>query len=279
MDDRTRLVGLAMLAELHCPFHGNGTAPQHPLLETVRVTGEALGRYNAVRTLFPDPLRDADQFVPCAEELQDRLFDVAEFGNGEALTTLPIARPRNGDKLFDIVRVKEWDNPRNWHASSLSWLVRSGQWAYWSMNESGRILLCRIAAASLVHRELETAWLTLKLGRQLGFSLLLRGDERSLDTTIEDLLAEICELPMPSDRAAGWDSVMHRRFNMAAFSLCNLGALNDIAWPANYRFAGYAGDDHVPAGWISARIRFEAPVIPEPREGKSAYQAMHVLRI
>lgn len=279
MDQRTQLVGLALIAELHFPFHGNGAGPVHPLLETVRITGDAVGRYNVVRTFFPDPLQDTDQFVPCMEELRNTVFDIGDFERADVVSTFPLPRPRKGDRLFDIVRVKEWDNPRDWSSSSLSWLARAGQWAYWNMNESSRVLLCRIAGASLTHRDPETAWLTLKLGGQLGFALLLRGDGRPMDMAIEDVLAEIGELPGPSDRDATWAGAMYHRFNMALFSLCDFGALNDIAWPTNYRFASFNGGGKAPAGWMASRIRLKAPVIPTPREDKARYHALHGLKI
>ena len=278
-EERTRLVGLALLAELQFPFHGNGSDPVHPLLETVRVTGEAIGRYNAIRARFPDPGLDADQFVPAMEELRNTVFDIADYAALDQDSTLPAPRPRNGDRLFDIVRIKEWDNPRDWSATNLSWLARSGQWAYWSMNESSRVLLCRLAAASLTHRDLATAWLTLKVGRHLGFSLLLRGDARPVDMSIEDVLRDIGELPQFGDREPGWSGGMHRRFNMALFSLCNLGALNDIAWPAGYRFVGVNSDGPVPSDWMASHVRLRAPVISVPREDNSSYRTVYDLKI
>lgn len=279
MNEGARLVGLALLAELHAPFHGNGKFPDHPLLESVRVTGDSIGRYSALRTLFPDPLRDTDQFVSHIEELRNSIFDPSDHAIPGSECTLPTPRPRNGDRLFDIVRVKEWDNPQTWNASSLSWLVRTGQWAYWSMNESSRVLLCRIAAASLTHRELATTWLTLKLGRHLGFSLLLRGQDRPLDMTAADLLEDIGEWPAPQDRKGDWPANMHRRFNMALFSLCNLGALKNIIWPASYRFVNFDSDGGVPADWMSSMISFTAPAMPIREAGKASYQPIHHLKI
>lgn len=279
MDERCRLVGLALLAELHAPFHGNGAFPDHPLLESVRVSGESIGRYNAVRLLFADPTRDIDQFASHIEELRNTLFDPSDHAAGDRESTFPTHRPRNGDRLFDIVRVKEWDNPRNWNSSSYSWLVRAGQWGYWNMNEASRVMLCRIAAASLTHRDLGTSWLTLKLGRHLGFALLLRGESQPLDKTAEELLGDIGEWPASPQRTVDWAEAMHRRFNMALFSLCNLGALSDIAWPASYRFVSFPSDGGVPANWTTSTISFTAPAIPERELGNGQSHFIHLLKI
>lgn len=279
LDPTTRVVALALLAELHSPFHGDGSDPAHPLLEAVRVSGEAVGRYSAVRTLFPRPLDDGHQFTPHIEELRLEGFDIVDFDDLDDDSTLPAPRPRNGDVLFDIVRVKEWGNPRDWNASSLYWLMRSGQWAYWSMNETSRVLLCRIATASLSHRDPGTTALTLKLGRQLGFASLLKNDGHCLDTTVEDTLAGIGELPAESHRDGAWEGEMYTRFNTALFSLCNFGAVNDVTWPTKYRLTGLSGNDQAPPDWMTARILLTAPVMPTPQAGKPAYSALHQLRI
>jgi hypothetical protein len=279
LDPTTRLVALALLAELHSPFHGDGSNPVHPLLETVRVSGDAVGRYSAIRALFPRPLEDKHQFTPHIEELRVAGFDLVDFDDLDDESTLPAPRPRHGDVLFDVVRVKEWGNPRDWNASSLSWLVRSGQWAYWNMNEASRVLLCRISAASMSHRDPATASLTLKLGHRLGFESLLKNDMRPLDTTIEDTLAGIDELPAKPYRDRTWVSEMYMRFNTALFSLCNLGAVNDVTWPANYRFNGLNGNGQMLSDWMKARIQLKAPVIPAPQAGKPAYSALHQLKV
>ncbi len=279
LDPTTRLVALALLAELHSPFHGDGNDPVHPLLETVRVSGEAVGRYGAIRAQFPRPQEDKRQFTPHIEELRVTGFDIVDFDDLDDESTLPASRPRHGDVLFDIVRIKEWGDPRDWSASSLSWLVRTGQWAYWNMNETSRVLLCRIAGASISHRDSATASLTLKLGRQIGFASLLGNDRRSLDTTIGELLTEIGELPANSRRDRTWANEMYARFNTALFSLCNFGAVNDVTWPTNYRFNGLNGNGHATADWMNARIKLRALVIPAPQAGKPAYSALHQLKV
>ena len=271
LETPTRFVALALLAELHSPFHGNGGDPAHPLLQSVRVSGDALGRHNAVRALFPRPLEDKFQFTRHIEELSLCEFDILDFDDLDGESTLPSLRPRNGDVLFDIVRVKEWENLHDWNAASVSWLVRAGQWAYWSMNEASRVLLCRIAAAGMTHRDQATAALTLKLGCRLGFASLLRNDGRPLDVTIEDVLAEIGDLPAKPQRHRAWASLMYMRFNTALFSLCNLGALKDVTWPTDYRFNGLRDDGGAPSDWMAARIKLKAPAMPVPQAGRPPF--------
>lgn len=279
LDPPKRLMALALLAELHSPFHGDGSDPVHPLLETVRVSGEAVGRYSAIGTLFPRAPEESGQFTPHIEELRVAGFEVVDLGGSDDESMLLAPRPRHGDVLFDIVRVKEWGNARDWTASSLSWLVRGGQWAYWSMNETSRVLLCRIAAASISHRDPATTSLTLKLGRHLGFASLLTSDGHNLDTTIEDALAGIGELPAGLHRDGAWAGKMYMRFNTALFSLCNFGAVNDVAWPTNYRFNGLNGNGQAPPGWMAGRIQLKAPVIRAPQPGKPAYSALRQLKV
>lgn len=283
LDPTTRFVALGLLAELHSPFHGDGSDPAHPLLETVRVSSEAVGRHSAISALFPGPQDDGHRFTPHIEphieELRVVGFDIVDFDDPDSQSSLPAPRPRHGDMLFDIVRVKEWGNPRDWSASSLSWLVRAGQWAYWNMNEISRVLLCRTAAASISHRDPATASLTLKLGRQLGFASLLGSDGHYVDMTVEDTLAGVGELPKESHRDGAWMGDMYSRFNTALFSLCNHGALNDVTWPTNYRFNGLNGNGPTPSDWMTARIQLKAPAVAMRHPGKPAYSALHHLKV
>lgn len=278
LDLRTRFVALALLAELHSPFHGDGTEPAHPLLETVRITGQALARYSALAELFPSQGENSRDFLPEMEELRRSTFEPTD-GGGQDDPAMPAPRPRNGDILFDIVPVREWGDSRDWSRSSVSWLVRAGQWAYWSMNEASRILLCRIAAASLTHRDPVVSNLTLRLGRQIGFATLLDKGGAEAESTIEFILRNIGELPAEGQRDSAWHARMYRQFNMALFSLSNLGAVNDVTWPTNYRFTGLEVNGGAPDDWITGRIRFKPPLMPRPRATATPYRAIEQLKI
>jgi hypothetical protein len=204
---------------------------------------------------------------------------VAEFDNPNDEASLPTPRPRNGDMLFDIVRVKEWADRRNWNLSNMSWLVRAGQWGYWSLNEASRVLLCRIATASLTHRDPVTTSFTLKLGRQIGFMTLLSGDGDKTAATIGDILEEIGELPAPSLREKAWHGAMYKRFNLAVFSLCNMGAVNDVVWPTDYRFNDIGSNVATPDGWIGSRIELSAPILRQPQSPALPHKAIDRLKI
>ena len=87
------------------------------------------------------------------------------------------------------------------------------------------------------------------------------------------------ERPAKSRRDGVWVGEMYARFNAALFSLCNFGAVNDVAWPTNYRFNGLNGMGQAPSDWMKARIQLKAPVIPAPQPGKPAYRALHQLKV
>jgi len=272
LDAVTQLVALGLLAELHSPFHGNGSDPAHPLLESVRVTADGLHRYAAVQANRELQAGSGYGFAPQMESLRQASFVPTDFNHGPDDPVIPAARLRRGDRLFDIVGVKEWDNPGDWATSRISWLVRAGQWAYWSMNETGRVLLCRIAAACLTHQDHVNISLTLRLGCHLGFRSLSGTNGGRHSASIGEILAEAGEHPAAADNGT------YRRFNSVLFSLCNMGVLTEVTWPPEYRFDGFADGGDL-AGWLDSRIKLRAMTVPKPREGQPPHRAFDQLKI
>lgn len=256
----TGLVALAILSELRQP--SRGAAPACPLLETVRIDADQIKAHRAVNEYFRDRPNPDLEIGDHVERLRATPFELRWPCMPEwEPDAPPRARPRNGDQLLDIIRVKEWVDPRDWRETSVSWLVRGGQWAYWNMNAAGRSLLCRVANAGLRHADAGSVALTLKIGRYLGFEALARVDGQT-DCTVGEVLRSIGELARGEQRNAAWTRTASARFNAALASLFEAGALRDVAWPATYRLlrrqgGGMAGDE-----WLDSRIRVASPVGP-----------------
>ncbi len=262
-DRATGLVALAIFSELHHP--SRGAAPAYPLLETVRIDAAQLKSHIAVRDYFRDHLNLDQNIGEHVEQLRATPFELtwpcAPVWHDGAL---PRARPRNADQLLDIIRVKEWTDPRDWRESSVSWLVRGGQWAYWNMNVAGRTLLCRVANAGLRHTDAEILALTLKIGRYLGFQALAR-DNGQIDCTVADVLSSIGEIAPGEQRSETWTRQLSVRFSTALASLLETGVLMDVAWPMTYRVLRKQGFGTVADGWLDSRIHVAFPAGPPPR--------------
>ena len=274
----TGLVALAVLAELCSPQRGNGQLPAHPLLQSTRVTAEGLHRHAAVRNEFPFP----DQANEVLGPHLDALRGVAlEHQQGPVVRdrAVPTPRLRHGDVLFDIVRVKEWPDPRAWRASRVSWLIRGGQWAYWTMNRSGRILLCRIATACLSHAEPERVSFTMKLGWHLGFSSLLPSGSEPLEVSVAELIRDASVLPSGREAKTNNLSATYLEFSHALASLREAGVLADVAWPTARRFLAVHGTREIPDGWMESTVRLAAAVIPDPPAGQATPGKLEIMNI
>ena len=257
----TGLVALAVLAEQCSPQRDNARLPAHPLLQSMRVTTEGLCRHRAVRNEFPFTDRVEGTLDPHIDTLRGVALG-QRAGTGARNQATPAPRPRHGDVLFDIVRVKEWSDPREWRTSRVSWLARGGQWAYWGMNRSGRILLCRIAAACISHTEPERVSFTMKLGRHLGFSALLSDKSEPLDLCVAEILRDTGALPSGREGNRDGLSAMYLQFSHALASLCEADVLADVVWPAADRFPAVHENGEGPDGWMESRIRLAPAVIP-----------------
>ena len=259
----TGLVALAIFSELHQP--SRSAAPSYPLLETVRIDADQLKTHFAVNHHFRDHLNPDQEIGEHIERLRATPFDMGWPCTPEWETgAMPWARPRNADQLLDIIRVKEWTDPRDWRESSVSWLVRGGQWAYWNMNAAGRTLLCRVANAGLRHTDAQVVALTLKTGRYLGFQALARVDGQ-IDCSVGDVLRSIGELKRIEDRDATWTRTISARFSAALASLLEAGVLVDVAWPMTYRVLRKPGFGAAADGWLDSRISVAFAVGPSPR--------------
>lgn len=262
-DQATGLVALAILSELHHP--SRRAAPAYPLLETVRIDADQLKSHIAVRDYFSDYLNPDQEIGEHVERLRATPFELSWPGAPEWQNDAqPRARPRNADQLLDIIRVKEWTDPHDWRESTVSWLVRGGQWAYWNMNVAGRNLMCRVANAGLRHTDAQTVALTLKIGRYLGFQALGR-DDGQIDCTVTDVLRSIGELARTEHRGETWTRTTSARFSTALASLLEADVLMDVAWPMTYRVLRKQGFGTDADGWLDSRICVASPVGPSSR--------------
>lgn len=272
------LVALAVLAQLCPPQRDNASLPADPLLHSTRVTSEGLYRHRAIRNEFPLPDRVGEVLDPHIEALRRTALE-QRTDPADRHRAAPTLRPRRGDTLFDIVRVKEWSDPGEWCSSKVSWLVRGGQWAYWGMNRSGRILLCRIAAACMSHAEPGRVSFTMRLGTYLGFSALLCDENDPLDLSVAQILRDMGGLPADHDGTQNGLAAIYARFGHALTSLREADALADAERPTASRLPARREDGGVPEGWLESRIRLVAPVIrPQPTENAVPAQ-IEVLKI
>jgi hypothetical protein len=266
-DYATGLIALAILAELAESRSDDLQFPVHPLLQSVRVTAEGLYRHRAVREEFTASDRKSEHLQPFMDALRTLPFEVVACADGNGDPAAPAPRPRHGDILLDIVRVKEWSNPGDWRSPRSSWLVRGGQWAYWNMNETGRVLLCRIAAASLSQPDPVSVVLTMKLGRALGFGAAYPAKGGMLELSVGEALDTVGELPISARSDGDWAQAACDGFVRVLASLEDTGVVSKVSWPSGSPpfFGGNREKD--PRAWLDAQFRFAPARIPLPPVG------------
>lgn len=247
IDPTTSIVARALIAL--CLSTSGRRAADDPLLEDVTITPDDLLSLAPVRAQCTTT-REAAFFI--RREIGrlrrmriDWLRDVAPLSYREAL-------PYSGDELLDIVEVAEWTEAGVDSARTIvSWKVRGGQWAYWSMNSLGRVLLCRLAGASLLLPNQAAIDLATRLLIALALSAHSDDPAESFSCEIGWLLGEAGVLPEPESTRMARESEMRDRFAAAMQALLARGVFSGLTlpdgWQSGASGAG-AGDwlrDHV----------------------------------
>lgn len=255
LDRAVGLLALAIIAEMARDRDLTGQDSIQPLLQSVRITAERLYRYGAIRQEFQATALLAAALQPYVDALRDVRFGAVAGSSRGGGGARSLTRHSCGDKLLNIVQIKEWSDPR--FSSEISWLARGGQWAYWTMDLTGRTLLCRIAAASLCHGDPAAVLLTMKLGRTFGFGVAYRSGG-SLELSVAEALAAVGELPDRWPPARETVSVVFTRFRQALKALLDAGVIKDVTWQ-RANTALFDDGYHVPSDrWLESRFRFSA---------------------
>ncbi len=263
-------VALAVLAQLCEPTTGDKT--KYPLIESVRITADAILRYKGIRR-YGEDRRDLERRVyEEMRRLQALTFDVEK---------LPAPDPGTGgwnyhgasweeDRLFDIVRVTQYrQGPKGRREQTeVSWMVRAGQWAQWWLNPHAKVWLARMAHAllELDHRPNSgPEYMAKKLGQRIVLmnQAIRRGEP--LPIRIDLLLEKIGELPIPSERGVHWARRTRIRFDEALLSLQEAGVLASVDWPDGHG----PGQEDQGRGWVrkwlAAKVVITLPErAPEP---------------
>lgn len=252
-------VALAVLAQLCEPSVGN--KPQYPLLESVRITADAILHYKGIQRWGRERWLLHEQIFAEMERLRCLHFDVEHFPVWNPATRKwdPRGASWQGDRLFDIVKVEmaqeslSSDRPQ----IDVSWLVRAGQWAYWWLNAQGRVWIGRMARVllELDHRYNRGA---VVLAKKVGQRMVLLGEALHLDEPMERrvvrILEDVGELPAPEQRTRHWAGRTRERFDTGLPLLRDVGIFSALAWPDGYGPGDADRSKGWVDGWLTARV-------------------------
>lgn len=262
-------VALAVLAQLCEP--SVGSKPQYPLLESVRITADALLRYKGMQR-WGQERRLLHERVATEMTLLQRLhFDVERYPVWHVATQTweTAGMSWKGDRLFDIVEVELYQESLMGlpERVEVCWLVRAGQWARWWLHAQGRVWIGHLARVLLTldHRDTRGGAV---LAKKLGQRMILLGEALRLGTPItrriDHLLEDIGELPLASQRTKDWARRTRERFDSAMLLLQERGVFVELFWPDGHG----PGDPDRSKGWVerwlSARVQMTFAGTPQP---------------
>jgi DNA-binding transcriptional regulator YiaG len=249
-------VVLAVLAQLCEP--STGDKPKHPMLESVRITSDAILSYKGIQRWGTDRHELRKRVHDEMEKLRSLYFDVEKFPASNPTTKRWEGKGVSweGDRFFDIVKVEIYQEyvskdgkKGDTEQIELSWLVRAGQWAYWWLNAQGRVWMGRIAHAiiQLDHREVRSSEvLAKKIGQRLMLLLYAIRSTSTLELKIGNLLEDVGELVTLENRDKNWAPRTRDRFDEAILKLKEIGVFSDVLWPTGYG----PGDPDRSKGWV-----------------------------
>lgn len=266
-------VALAVLAQLCEPNTGDKT--KYPMVESVRITADAILRYKGIRR-YGEDRRDLERRVD--EEmrrLQALTFDVEKLAapNPDTGGWNADGASWEEDRLFDIVKVTQYRQQRsgNREQIAVSWMVRAGQWAQWWLNPQAKVWLAHMAHAllELDHRPNSGhEYMAKKLGQRIVLMNQAIRRFQPLPIRIDHLLEKIGELPVPEERGVHWARRTRTRFDDALLSLQEAGVLATVDWPDGHG----PGQEDQARGWVrkwlAAKVVVTLPErAPEPTPG------------
>ncbi len=264
-------VALAVLAQLCEPTTGDKT--KYPLVDSVRITADAILRYKGIRRYGEDRRELERRVYEEMRRLQALTFDVEKLAAPDPDTGRWNSEGASWeeDRLFDIVKVTQY---RQGSKSSrreqieVSWMVRAGQWAQWWLNPQAKVWLARMAHAllELDHRPNSGyEYMAKKLGQRVVLmnQAIRRGEP--LPIRIDLLLEKIGELPVPAERGVHWARRTRTRFDEALLSLQEAGVFASVEWPNGHG----PGQEDQGRGWVRKWLESKVVVTlpdraPEP---------------
>lgn len=260
-------VALAVFAQMLEPSAGD--KPKYPLLEPVRITADAILKYKGIQRWGMENRLMKEKIQEEMERLTSLRFDIEEMRATHPDTGRYDKRSWEGDRLFDIVKVEQWQEGLfgGRERVEVSWSVRAGQWAYWWMNAQGRVWIARMSRVllELDHRENRGAAVIAKLiGQRIALLAGLSHGDRPLELTVATLLEEIGELPTKEEqkRNYNWAGRTRERFDDALLKLKEAGVFANVEWLDGHG----PGDADRSKGWLEkwlkAKIRFTLPEAP-----------------
>ncbi len=267
-------VALAVLAQLCEPSVGQ--RPQAPLLESVRITADAILQYKGIQRWGHERQLLHERVFEEMERLRSIQFDIDQYPerNPDTGKWDPRGVSWQGDRLFDIVQVELYQESLfgDCERIEVSWLVRAGQWAHWWLNAQGRVWIGRMARILLEfdHRKNRgSAIMAKKIGqRMVLLSEALRVSE-PITRRIDHLLEDIGELPTPEKRNKDWVGRTRKRVESGVHMLQDAGVLA-VEWPAGY--------SSIPNRlWLGTKIDITLPVTPPalPSPTRHSSRALH----
>lgn len=266
-------VALAVLAQLCEPNTGDKT--KYPLVESVRITADAILRYKGIRRYGEDRRGLERRVYEEMRRLQALTFDVEKLAAPDPDTGRWNADGASWeeDRLFDIVKVTQYRQGRGGQREQIevSWMVRAGQWAQWWLNPQAKVWLAHMAHAllELDHRPNSGhEYMAKKLGQRIVLMNQAIRRFQPLPIRIDHLLEKIGELPVPEERGVHWARRTRTRFDDALLSLQEAGVLATVAWPDGHG----PGQEDQARGWVrkwlAAKVVVTLPErAPEPAAG------------
>ena len=249
-------VALAVLAQLCEP--STGDKPKFPMLESVRITSDAILSYKGIQQWGTDRLELRKRVHEEMEKLRSLYFNVEKFPATNPTTKRWESKGVSweGDRFFDIVKVEIYQDyvskdgkKEEIEQIELSWQVRAGQWAYWWLNAQGRVWIGRMAHAilQLDHREVRSSEvLAKKIGQHLILLFHAIRFRSTLELIVGNLLENVGELVEPEKRPRNWASRTRERFDEAMLKLKEMGLFSEVVWPIGYE----PGDADRSKGWV-----------------------------
>lgn len=256
-------VALAVLAQLCEP--STGDKPKYPLLESVRISSDAILRYKGIQRWGKEHRILQERVFEEMERLRTLHFDVEKYPAWNLKTGKwePTGASWQGDRLFDIVKVEMYQESLFGERERIevSWLVRAGQWAYWWLNAQGRVWIARMARV-LLELDHQGAAMAKKIGQRVTLldGVLQPGALKPL--RVDHLLESVGELPAPEERARNWAGRTRDRFDEAMLALREAGVFANAKWPDGCgpddpdRSKGWAEK------WLAAHVQITLPEAP-----------------